>query len=213
MRVLGADGRPVKDAYPDVVRVNGLAVSMPGGSGANVAVWLARLGHATWLIEKRSYPRDKVCGDGLTPRAIYELEAMGFDFSLPGLHRCRGLRSHAGGITLELDWPDHPVYPNWGAVMRRADLDGQIAALAAAQGATVLTGTEARPILEDGRIGVAGPGQRLRPLPEAGCGAKKGRHRLFPLAIRQQCARRQPRRAAQDARARMGAGAAQVEAG
>ncbi|MCU0280345.1 MAG: geranylgeranyl reductase family protein [Acidimicrobiia bacterium] len=124
-----------------------------GPAGAAAAYWLARLGHTTWLVEKRSYPRDKVCGDGLTPRAIHELEAMGFDFSLPGFHRCRGLRSHAGGITLELDWPDHPVYPNWGAVMRRADLDGQIAALAAAQGATVLTGTEARPIRANGRIG------------------------------------------------------------
>jgi geranylgeranyl reductase family protein len=95
-----------------------------------------------------------VCGDGLTPRAIYELAAMGFDFALPGLHRVRGLRSHAGGITLALDWPQHPVYPDWGAVMRRADLDGRIAALAAGQGAVLLTGTQARPVLGDG--GLAG---------------------------------------------------------
>lgn len=127
-----------------------------GPAGAAAAYWLARLGRRVLLVEKANYPRAKTCGDGLTPRAIYELEAMGFDFALPGFHRCRGLRSHAGGITLELDWPEHPVYPNWGAVMRRADLDGQIAALAAAQGATLLTGTEARPLLDEGRIaGVA----------------------------------------------------------
>jgi len=81
---------------------------------------------------------------------------MGFDFAIPGLHRCRGLRSHAGGITLELDWPEHPVYPNWGAVMPRADLDGQIAALAAGQGAALCEGTEAGPLLGEGPVaGVA----------------------------------------------------------
>ena len=45
------------------------------------------------------------------------------------------------------------MYPNWGAVVRRADLDGRVAALAAGQGAVLLTGTEARPLLEEGRIG------------------------------------------------------------
>jgi menaquinone-9 beta-reductase len=132
---------------PEVLVVGG------GPGGAAAAYWLARAGHRVLLVEKGTYPRPKTCGDGLTPRAVYEMGAMGFDFSMPGLHRCRGLRSQAGGITLELDWPEHPVYPNWGAVMRRADLDGQIAALAAGQGATLLTGTEARPVLEEGRIG------------------------------------------------------------
>ncbi len=124
-----------------------------GPGGAAAAFWLARAGHRVLLVEKGRYPRPKTCGDGLTPRAIYELQGMGFDFALPGLHRCSGLRSHAGGITLELAWPQHPVYPNWGAVVRRADLDGRVAALAAGQGAVLLTGTEAKPLLEEGRIG------------------------------------------------------------
>jgi len=132
---------------PEVLVVGG------GPGGAAAAYWLARDGHEVLLVEKRRYPRDKTCGDGLTPRAVHELQAMGFDFAGPGVHRCRGLRSHAGGITLELDWPEHPIYPNWGAVVRRADLDGRIAALAAAQGATLLAGTEARPVLEGGGIG------------------------------------------------------------
>ena len=135
---------------PEVLVVGG------GPGGAAAAYWLARRGHSALLVEKGRYPRPKTCGDGLTPRAVHELGAMGFDFAVPGLHRCRGLRSHAGGITLELDWPEHPVYPNWGAVLRRADLDGRVAALAAGQGAALLTGTEARPLLSGGRIaGVA----------------------------------------------------------
>jgi geranylgeranyl reductase family protein len=135
---------------PEVLVVGG------GPGGAAAAYWLAREGRRVLLVEKGRYPRPKTCGDGLTPRAVHELLLMGFDFSTPGLHRCRGLRSHAGGITLELDWPQHPLYPDWGAVMRRADLDGQIAALAAAQGAALLEGTEARPLLGAGSLsGVA----------------------------------------------------------
>jgi len=137
-------------ATPEALVVGG------GPGGAAAAYWLARAGHEVLLVEKRSYPRPKTCGDGLTPRAVYELQAMGFDFAVPGLHRCRGLRSHAGGIVLELDWPDHPVYPDWGAVMRRADLDHRIAVLAVGQGARLLEGTEARPVMGEGPIaGVA----------------------------------------------------------
>ena len=123
-----------------------------GPAGASAAFWLARGGHAVWLVEKRRYPRAKTCGDGLTPRSIFELETMGFDFTLPGFHRCRGLRAVAGGLTLELDWPAHPVYPNWGGVIRRTDLDERVAALAVGQGAILRAGSEAVPLLEEGRI-------------------------------------------------------------
>ena len=131
---------------PEVLVVGG------GPAGAAAAFWLARRGHAVWLVEKHRYPRAKACGDGLTPRSIYELEAMGFDFTVPGFHRCRGLRAVAGGLTLEFDWPAHPVYPDWGGVMRRADLDERVAALAVGQGATLRSGVEAAPLLEEGRI-------------------------------------------------------------
>jgi geranylgeranyl reductase family protein len=123
-----------------------------GPAGAAAAFWLADRGHEVWLVEKGRYPRPKTCGDGLTPRSIYELQAMGFDFSTPGFHRCCGLRAVAGGRTLELDWPAHPVYPNWGGAMRRTDLDGRVASLAVGRGATLLSGTEAAPVLEGGRI-------------------------------------------------------------
>jgi geranylgeranyl reductase family protein len=133
---------------PEVIVVGG------GPGGAAAAYWLARRGHEVALVEKGRYPRAKTCGDGLTPRAVHELAAMGFDFSLPGFHRCRGLRAHAGGVVLELEWPAHPVYPGWGGVMRRSDLDGGVAALAQGQGVSLVTGTEARPRVEEG--GIAG---------------------------------------------------------
>jgi geranylgeranyl reductase family protein len=131
---------------PDVLVVGG------GPGGAAAAHWLARSGHEVVLVEKKSYPREKTCGDGLTPRSIYELQQMGFDFDLAEFHRCGGLRAYAGDLMLELEWPEHPVYPNWAGVIRRADLDGRVAALAEKQGAAVLQLTEARPRLGEGRL-------------------------------------------------------------
>ncbi|MGH8924234.1 MAG: geranylgeranyl reductase family protein [Acidimicrobiia bacterium] len=123
-----------------------------GPAGSAAAYWLARSGHQVTLVEKKEYPRAKTCGDGLTPRAIYWLEQMGFDFSVPEFHRITGLRSYAGEDYLEMSWPDHSKYPNWGGVIRRRDLDAQVAALARKQGAVVLEKTEALPKLTAGDL-------------------------------------------------------------
>lgn len=123
-----------------------------GPGGAAAAHWLAREGHSVLVAEKKEYPRPKTCGDGLTPRSIRQLEDMGFDFSLPEFHRVGGLRAYSGDLMLELEWPDHPVYPNWGGVLRRADLDWEVARLAEKQGAVLRAGTEAKPVLDEGRL-------------------------------------------------------------
>lgn len=124
-----------------------------GPAGSAAAYWLARAGAAVTLVEKSTYPRDKTCGDGLTPRAIVQLQDMGFDFSTPAFHRVEGLRSYAGDdLMLEMPWPDHSRFPNWGGVIRRRDLDLQVARLAQAQGVEVLEHTEARPVVADGRL-------------------------------------------------------------
>ncbi len=123
-----------------------------GPGGASAAYWLARNGVEVHLVEKKRYPREKACGDGLTPRAIKQLLDMGFDFAGLDLHRVEGLRAYAGDMKIELAWPEHSVYPNWGATMRRADLDGTVAGLAAAQGAVVEQGTTAMPVLDNDRV-------------------------------------------------------------
>ena len=123
-----------------------------GPGGASTAYWLARNGVDVHLVEKKRYPREKACGDGLTPRAIKQLLDMGFDFDGLDLHRVDGLRAYAGDLKIELAWPDHSEFPNWGATMRRADLDGTVAAMAEAQGAAVTQGTTATPIVEQDTV-------------------------------------------------------------
>lgn len=124
-----------------------------GPAGSAAAYWLARDGHDVTLVEKKEFPRDKTCGDGLTPRAILQLQDMGFNFAVPEFHRINGLRSYAGDdLMIEMAWPDHSRFPNWGGVIRRRDLDMQVARLAEKEGVRVLEKTTATPLIEDGEL-------------------------------------------------------------
>ena len=104
----------------------------PGGSSA--AHHLAQSGLDVLLLEKTAFPREKVCGDGLTPRAVKSLVRMGIDTSeANGFIRNRGLRIIGGGMRLELPWPELSTYPDYGLVRPRLDFDELI--VRAAQGA------------------------------------------------------------------------------
>lgn len=124
-----------------------------GPAGAAAGYWLARHGHDVTVLEKRTYPRDKTCGDGLTPRGVHQLREMGLAEPLAQFHEYKGLRACGMGKTLELEWPTHPVYPRHGYVVRRRELDQMVAEHAAATGARLLTGHEAlQPIVERGFV-------------------------------------------------------------
>jgi menaquinone-9 beta-reductase len=125
-----------------------------GPAGSAAGFWLAKAGHDVCVLERKAFPRDKTCGDGLTPRAVHQLRDMGLEPDIAARHhRHDGLRAVAHGITLELPWPEHPVFPNYGYVVRRRDLDEMVADHAAGAGATVRASTEAvRPLLRDGLV-------------------------------------------------------------
>jgi geranylgeranyl reductase family protein len=127
-----------------------------GPSGASAAYWLAERGRRVLLVEKKRFPREKTCGDGLTPRAVRQLHDMGLADPLSEFHRFDGLRSIAHGMTLELAWPDHPDFPGYGYVVRRSELDQMVAERAVKAGATLWPATEAlAPTLERGIVGGA----------------------------------------------------------
>ena len=135
------------DAVTDVLIVGG------GPAGAAAAYWLALAGHRVSIVEKRHFPREKTCGDGLTPRAVKQLDDMGLTEPLSKYHRFSGLRATAMGKELELEWPEHPIYPRHGYVVRRNALDEMVARNAVAAGATLLEGHEAlSPIVERGFV-------------------------------------------------------------
>ncbi len=106
-----------------------------GPAGSSVAHHLAQDGVDVLLLEKTAFPREKVCGDGLTPRATRQLLRMGIDLEAPGWLRNQGLRIIGGGHRLELPWPDLADYPSYGLVRTRLDFDEILARQAEKSGA------------------------------------------------------------------------------
>jgi geranylgeranyl reductase family protein len=139
-----------------------------GPGGSSTAFHLARHGVNVLVLEKTEFPREKVCGDGLTPRAVKQLVKMGVDTS-PGngwLHN-RGLRVIGGGIRLELDWPDLASYPNYGLVRTRLDFDDMLAKKALDAGAKLRTSVNVTGAItnQSGRVvGVQASGPGKEPL-------------------------------------------------
>jgi len=110
-------------------------------------------GHDVAVVERKTFPREKTCGDGLTPRAVKQLQDMGLGDELAKYHRFDGLRCTAQGRSLELAWPEHPVFPSYGYVVRRRDLDWMVALNAEAAGATLLQGADAiAPVIDRGFV-------------------------------------------------------------
>ncbi|WP_181775082.1 geranylgeranyl reductase family protein [Amycolatopsis pittospori] len=122
-----------------------------GPAGSTAATYLARAGVDVLLLEKTEFPREKVCGDGLTPRGVKQLIDLGIDTSEDaGWVHSRGLRILTGELTLELDWPDLTSYPPYGVSRTRQDFDDLLAKTAVKAGArlyerTTVTGAITSP--------------------------------------------------------------------
>ncbi|MFM7139787.1 MAG: geranylgeranyl reductase family protein [Actinomycetes bacterium] len=113
-----------------------------GPAGSATAFHLAKQGLNVTLFEKTSFPREKVCGDGLTPRAVKQILDMGIEPTKEnGWLRNKGLRVIGGGHRLELNWPDVDGFPNYGLVRTRADFDELLARTAQKQGVNLFEKT------------------------------------------------------------------------
>ena len=145
-----------RGGHSQTAEVADVIVVGAGPAGSAVAYYLASAGLDVLVLEKSRFPREKVCGDGLTPRAAKALASMGVRTDeADGWLRNKGLRIIGGGGRIELDWPDMSSYPGYGLVRTRLDFDQTLARHAAKAGARLMEGINVTgPVLDDrtGRI-------------------------------------------------------------
>ena len=123
-----------------------------GPAGSSAAAWAARAGRDVVVIDSAEFPRDKACGDGLTPRAVAELELLGLGPWLDGRVRHHGLRMSGFGADVEVRWPG-PSFPASSSAVPRTELDDRIRMVAADDGATMLLGAKAVDVVRvSGRV-------------------------------------------------------------
>lgn len=140
--------RPAVPTAVDVVVVGA------GPTGAAAAAHAADAGLSVLLIDGQSFPRDKTCGDGLTPRAIAELGRLGIAGDVLARTRNRGLKLHGFGGSVTAPWPGSGAFPAMGSAVPRAIFDAMLVDHAVSRGAMLLDG---RPVTGV----VRGPGRSV----------------------------------------------------
>ncbi|MEZ0050830.1 geranylgeranyl reductase family protein [Mycobacterium sp. MAA66] len=121
-----------------------------GPAGSAAAAWAARSGREVVVVDAAQFPRDKACGDGLTPRAIAELQRLGLGPWLAGRISHHGLRMSGFGADVEVPWPG-PSFPSISSAVPRTELDDRIRMVAADAGAKMLLGAKAVDVQHDSR--------------------------------------------------------------
>ncbi|MGE2724506.1 menaquinone reductase [Mycolicibacterium pulveris] len=124
-----------------------------GPAGSAAAAWACRAGREVVVIDSAQFPRDKACGDGLTPRAVLEMGRLGLGSWLDGRVRHRGLRMSGFGADVEIEWPG-PSFPATSSAVPRTELDDRIRMVAVDEGAKMMLGVKAVGVSHDssGRV-------------------------------------------------------------
>ncbi|MEV0331482.1 geranylgeranyl reductase family protein [Nocardia sp. NPDC050717] len=141
------DSAPAEQAVlPSAVEV---LVVGAGPAGSASAAWAARAGRDVLLLDSAVFPRDKTCGDGLTPRATAELENLGLGEWVRAHTVNHGLRMAGFGREALLPWPGGS-FPTYGSAVPRTELDDKLRETAVKSGARMVDGAKVTEVLRDG---------------------------------------------------------------
>jgi geranylgeranyl reductase family protein len=137
--------RPIATADADVIVVGA------GPAGATAAMRLALAGRRVILCDRRAFPRDKACGDGLIADSINALRAVGL------LDRVRAIAAHAGRLVTVSPSGIAVTFDSTFLVLPRRVFDRLLFDRAVESGAGFRQVIVEAPLFEDDRIvGVTG---------------------------------------------------------
>ncbi|MFC4753894.1 geranylgeranyl reductase family protein [Dietzia aurantiaca] len=150
------ESRPPLPASTDVLVVG------CGPAGSATATWLARAGREVTVLDAATFPRDKTCGDGLTPRAMAEVDRLGLGAWARDRITIRGLDLRGFGHERRVPWPtgDHG---GTGSAVRRTVFDDRLRQSAVEAGAVVHDGVRVTGVDrgDDEVVAVRAGGQRI----------------------------------------------------
>lgn len=117
-----------------------VAIVGAGPAGSSAAFFLAGFGLDVLLIDRAEFPRDKTCGDGLSPRALKVMEAMGALQTARALGQAiQGVRFISpNGTPLEARLPPYSRHPSQALILPRLILDDLLRTRALSAGARFL---------------------------------------------------------------------------
>ncbi|MFT3716871.1 MAG: geranylgeranyl reductase family protein [Gordonia sp. (in: high G+C Gram-positive bacteria)] len=120
-----------------------------GPAGAAAAAHAAAAGREVLLADAAVFPRDKTCGDGLTPRAVSALESLGMGDYLAGRPTIRGLHLHGWGADQKVPWPASR-FGDHGSAVARVEFDDAVRRFAVDRGARMLSAAKAVDVTMNG---------------------------------------------------------------
>ena len=119
-----------------------VAIVGAGPAGSSAATFLAQQGARVTLLERNRFPRDKICGDGCTPRTLWMLERLGLG-DLPTSTDSAPVDSvyalSPGGVVLKETIPSR-LFGGKASVIARQVLDERLVRRAVQAGAELREG-------------------------------------------------------------------------
>jgi len=133
--------------------IHDLIVVGAGPAGSSAATFAAREGVSTLVLDRASFPRDKVCGDGITPQAIYWLDVLGcvdeiLDQTKSCIKSCDLFIN--GSHVLTGGFPADTIYPDFCVLLDRQRFDHILLRNAVSAGARFESGCTVRSVEDRG---------------------------------------------------------------
>ena len=127
-----------------------------GPAGSATAAVLAEQGVDVLLLDRASFPREKTCGDGLTPRSVAVLRDLNLvtELEAAGALRIAATRIYApNGRSIQVGFDElDGEFPSFGLTIPRLKLDEILLERAQAAGARLVTGLNVRDLVRENGV-------------------------------------------------------------